>query len=89
MKKVQEEIGMLQGISVSSVGKSGGLALLWKPDMNVSIRFLNRWYIDALVYSRGEIGVWRFTGFYGNPETHRRVKSWELIKQPMGVHWRF
>lgn len=45
MKKVQEEIGMLQGIAVSSVGKSGGLALLWKPDMNVSIRFLNRWYM--------------------------------------------
>ena len=46
-----------------------------KPDMNVSIRLLNWWYIDALVDSRGEIGVWRFTGFYGNPKTQGRVES--------------
>ena len=70
-----KEIGMLQGIAVSSVGRSGGLALLWKPDMNGSIRLLNWWYIDALVDSRGEIGVWRFTGFYGNPKTQGRVES--------------
>uniref|UniRef100_A0A7N2MZT8 Uncharacterized protein n=1 Tax=Quercus lobata TaxID=97700 RepID=A0A7N2MZT8_QUELO len=60
MKKVQEEIGILQGIAVSSVGRRGGLALLWKPDMNVSIRFLNRWYIDALVDSKDEIREWLY-----------------------------
>ena len=47
----------------------------------VSICFLNRRYIDALVDSKDEVGEWRLTSFYGNPETHRRIKSWELIKQ--------
>ena len=47
----------------------------------VSICFLNRRYIDALVDSKDEVGEWRLTSFYGNPETHRRIESWELIKQ--------
>jgi len=32
MKKVQQEIGLVQGIVVAS-----GLALLWKPDVNVTV----------------------------------------------------
>ena len=42
MKRVQHEIGMVQGIAVPSVGKSGGLALLWKSDMKVSVKFIDR-----------------------------------------------
>ena len=36
--------------------------------------------IDALINSNDEIGVQRLTGFYGNPETHKRIQSWELLK---------
>lgn len=70
---------MLQGIAVSSKGRSGGLALLWKVDMNVSIKFLNCWHIDVLIDSGGDIGVWRLTGFYGNPKTYKRKESWEML----------
>ncbi|XP_075668715.1 uncharacterized protein LOC142638569 [Castanea sativa] len=71
---------MVQGIAVPSEGRSGGLALLWKSDMNVSIKFINRWYIDALIDLGSEIGIWRLTGFYENPETHKRIGSWEILK---------
>ena len=80
MKNVQREIGWSQGIVVASEGRSGGLALLWKSNVKVTVRFINRWYIDALIDSGGDIGEWRLTGFYGNPSTHRRVESWETLK---------
>ena len=42
MKGLQHEIGLVQGIAVSSIGRSGGLALLWKSNMKVSVKFINR-----------------------------------------------
>ncbi|XP_023907827.1 uncharacterized protein LOC112019538 [Quercus suber] len=79
MKRVQHEIGMVQGIAVPSVGRSGGLGLLWKSNLKVLVKFINRWYIDALIDSGSEVGIWRLTGFYENPETHKRIDSWEVL----------
>nr|POF09950.1 hypothetical protein CFP56_58252 [Quercus suber] len=56
MKRVQREIGWLQGIVVASEGRSRGLALPWKPDVKVTVRLINRWYIDAVIDSSGDIG---------------------------------
>ena len=81
MKKLQEEVGLLQGLFVTSVGRKGGLALLWKFDIQVELRGLNQWFIDVFVNSGGEIGKWRLTGFYGNPETHQRDDSWALLER--------
>ena len=47
--------------------------------MKVYVKFINRWYIDALIDSDSEIGIWRLTGFYGNPEAHKRVESWATL----------
>ncbi|XP_075658739.1 uncharacterized protein LOC142628549 [Castanea sativa] len=80
MKRVQREIGWVQGIVVASKGRSGGLALLWKPEIKVTVRFINRWYIDVVIDSGGDIGEWRLTWFYGNPITHKRTESWETLK---------
>lgn len=40
---------------------------------------MNCWYIDALIDSGGDTGVWRLTGFYGNSETYKRRESWEML----------
>nr|POF16611.1 hypothetical protein CFP56_58268 [Quercus suber] len=72
-------LGMVQGIAVPSVGRSGGLGLLWKSNLKVLVKFINRWYIDALIDSGSEVGIWRLTGFYENPETHKRIDSWEVL----------
>ena len=55
MKKFQEEVGLLQGLFVPSVGHKGGLALLWKFDIQVELRGLNQWFIDVFVNSGGEL----------------------------------
>ena len=55
MKKLQQEVGLLQGLFVNSVGRKGGLALLWKFDIQVELRGLNQWFIDVFVNSGGEL----------------------------------
>ena len=81
MKKLQDEVSLLQGLFVPSVCRKGGLALLWKFDIQVELRSLNQWFIDVFVNSGGEIGKWRLTGFYGNLETHQMDDSWALLER--------
>lgn len=81
MKKLQEEVSLLQGLFVPSVGRKGELALLWKFDIRVELRSLNQWFIDVCVNFGEEIGKWLLTGFYENLETHRRDDSWALLEK--------
>ncbi|XP_075650209.1 uncharacterized protein LOC142620783 [Castanea sativa] len=78
MKEIQNSIGFTQGLIVPSEGRSGGLALLWKPETYVNIKGYSKWYIDAEVVFRNVQGCWRFTGFYGQPDTSKREETcWE------------
>ena len=36
-------------------------------------------HIDSIVDEGNNSARWRSTGFYGNPETSRRVESWQLL----------
>ena len=33
----------------------------------------------SIIY-RNKEDEWRFTGFYGEPETHKRLESWEQLR---------
>ena len=72
MNALKNELGYSQGVAISSVGFSGGLALLRKPDSTVEIKGITRWYIDAIVDSDNNGDIWKLTGFYGHPETSKR-----------------
>ena len=80
MNALKNELGYNQGVAISSVGFSGGLALLWKPDSTVEIKGITRWYIDAIVDSDNNGDIWRLTGFYGHPETSKREETWQLLE---------
>nr|POF16853.1 hypothetical protein CFP56_17421 [Quercus suber] len=54
-----------QGLVISSVGLSGGLALLWKPNTQVHIQNSSRWFIDAHI-------ICDTTGYRGSPFTWSR-----------------
>ena len=41
---------------------------------------LSHWYIDALIDYDNSDEVWRFTGFYGHPETNKREEIWTLLE---------
>ena len=81
MKGKKYEVGFTQGLIVPSDGKSEGLALLWKQDLNVSVKGYSRWYIDAIVDTKSDVGTWRFTGFYDQPGTSKRYESWAQLKE--------
>ena len=64
--------------TVPSLGRCGGLALLWNDEVGLTIQNYSINHIDAHVRSQGEL-QWRFTGFYGHPVAHRRRESWALL----------
>ncbi|OMO96545.1 hypothetical protein CCACVL1_04904 [Corchorus capsularis] len=60
-------------------GRSGGLAFLWMADNNVSLLSNSFFHIDVRISIDDNDG-WRFTGFYGRPETCKRHESWSLFR---------
>jgi hypothetical protein len=60
-------------------GKSGGLAVFWKKEINFHLRDVSRFYIDGDV-TESDGFVWRFTGFYGEPRTDQKELSWKALQ---------
>ncbi|XP_073025129.1 uncharacterized protein [Primulina eburnea] len=78
-KKWKDVLGFNGSFSVDCKGKSGGLMLLWKPPFNVIIHSYSLGHIDCSI--QHDEKHWRFTGFYGNPDTSRRHFSWDLLRR--------
>uniref|UniRef100_A0A803L8S1 Endonuclease/exonuclease/phosphatase domain-containing protein n=1 Tax=Chenopodium quinoa TaxID=63459 RepID=A0A803L8S1_CHEQI len=64
--------------------RSGGLALLWKNNLDVSIKSFSQNHIDAWISSAVH-GGWRFTGIYGFPEDENKHKTGVLLKSLMST----
>ena len=54
---------------------------MWKKELDVQILSYSTGHIDTLVKETGVDCRWRFTGFYGCPETKNRKHSWTLLKR--------
>ena len=76
-------LGFRNGFGVDRVGIGGGLILLWKEELEVSLQSYSVGHIDVLVkLSNGHIpNSFFFIGFYGNPITNRRKESWTLLRR--------
>ena len=55
-----------------------GLALYWRNSIDLDVDTYSKNYIDAIV-NKGKEDAWRLTGFYGEPITHKRYESWDLL----------
>ncbi|XP_059431606.1 uncharacterized protein LOC132165127 [Corylus avellana] len=55
---------------VDSIGRSGGLALLWKDEAGIEIQNYSHRHINATV-KPSNLPPWTFTGFYGHPDTQK------------------
>ena len=60
--------------------RGGGLALYWWNSIDLSIDTFSKNHIDAIINKRKK-DSWRFTGFYGDPVTHKCFESWNMLHQ--------
>ena len=60
---------------VPSQNRGGGLALLWRSTLKVDPLTYSPRHIDLIVNEEDGKKRWRFTGFYGIPETSKREES--------------
>lgn len=75
-----------QGLVVPSKQRSGRLVLLWKQDLSVSVQSCSDSHIDEIINQGTGSQNWRFTGFYGNPDTSKREESWFLLKSLSSIN---
>lgn len=82
--EVKLTLGFSCCFSVDSVGRSGGIAMLWKDSLKIQVSRFSRNFIDLEIDEDGR-GKWRLTDFYGCLENHRRRKSWSIIRSLAGL----
>ena len=46
----------------------------------MEVQVYSRSYINAVVTNSESSFKWRITSFYGNPETHHRKESWDILR---------
>ncbi|XP_074378170.1 uncharacterized protein LOC141719694 [Apium graveolens] len=75
---VRRVVGFAGCIVVDVRGHSGGLTLQWRNEEGCIIKEVNNHFIYFEVQSE-QVGMWRYTGFYGCPERSGRSESWEIL----------
>ncbi|KAK2634430.1 hypothetical protein Ddye_029222 [Dipteronia dyeriana] len=84
------EVGSKVDLSVSklvvdSVGKSGGLCMMWDNSIIIDILSYPPGHIDVRIQDKGN-RVWRFTGFYGHLVQAEKLNSWILLRRLAGLY---
>ncbi|XP_074283536.1 uncharacterized protein LOC141608084 [Silene latifolia] len=77
-RRVRASFDEYEGMEVDSVGRSGGLAFMWKKHVRCTFRSASVHHMDFEIM--GDDGSWRATGFYGWPSVSERHLSWELLR---------
>ncbi|XP_075654929.1 uncharacterized protein LOC142625112 [Castanea sativa] len=81
MDGIKSKLDWQQGLVVPSVRRGGGLALLWRRSTKVDVQNFSPHHIDGIVTDEHGNKKWRFTSFYGHPETSKREESWQLLEE--------
>jgi len=80
MQVVRNKLKFSGMLTVESVGKSGGLALLWK---NLAVVDIINYYVRHICASVALTGFedqWKFMSYYGNPYSGARVESLSILR---------
>ena len=78
LERVGRRIQFINLFFVPRINSSGGLALYWKSDLDMDVQSFSNRHIDAFI-NHGVDNAWRFTSFYGDPNTASREHSWSLL----------
>lgn len=80
MQVIRRKLKFSGMLTVDPVGKSEGLALLWRDPVVVDIINYYVRHICARVSLTGSEEPLKFTGFYGNPDCGARADSWSILR---------
>lgn len=89
MERFKWILGMSNMVVKDCDGKSGGLALMWKKEINIVLHNYSRYHIDVEVVERDGF-KWRFTGVYGEPVRDKKWRTWKLMRilhQQQNLPW--
>ncbi|KAA3486868.1 reverse transcriptase [Gossypium australe] len=81
MEKVRRSYGFSNGIEIEAEGSRGGICLVWKEDIKVTLRSFSKNHIDVMVKEENTNVEWRFIGFYGSPYINCKNDSWTLLRK--------
>ena len=79
LKEIQRNINFENLFFVERNNRGGGLALYWKNSLDLHVESSSKNHIDSII-NKGRGEAWRFTGFYGEPATHRRSEAWNCLR---------
>lgn len=65
---------------VLRIGRGGSLAIFQRRVIDLHMETSSSKYIDVIIYE-GREDSWRFTNFYGRPETHLWHESWDYLRR--------
>ena len=80
LKKIKRDFDFSNMFFVDRNNRGRGLEMYWRNSMDLQIDTSSKNHIDAIV-NKSKEDVWRLTGFYGEPITHKRFESWNLLWQ--------
>ena len=72
---VQDKIKFKHTFVAPIRNKAGGLVIFWKEDFDLNIETFSKNHIDTIV-NKNKDDEWRFTRFYGEPDTQNRHEAW-------------
>ena len=79
LEQVKRRIQFKNLFEVPRRNKVGGLALFSKEDFNLDIETFSPNHIDTTI-NKNTPNEWRFTGFYGEPNTQKRHELWDKLR---------
>ena len=79
MMRFKQKLQLENMVAVDSVGKGGGIAVLWRGGIDVMIRGKSKNYID-MVIKEDDGRRWRFTGIYGESRAELKHETWTVMR---------
>lgn len=79
--------GFLNGVALDCEERSGGLPLLWKHDVDLTVyQYLKNHIYEMLSLGSREESFW-ITGVYGHLEPYQRPEVWNLLRTLKNNEW--
>ena len=78
LERVQRKIQFKNMFESPRRDKAGELALFWKEYFPLDVETFSPNHIDSTI-NKNQVNEWRFTGFYGELATQKRLESWAKL----------